>query len=88
MTKFSLKARWVLPIDREPMPATVVTIDDGVIVAVGDRLRCNGANPRPRRCGTTSRFGQRPHTSGILSVALSARSAGHAVARVDSACDC
>ncbi len=37
MTKFSLTARWVLPIDGDPLEGAVVTIDDGVIVAVGDR---------------------------------------------------
>ena len=37
MTKFSLTARWVLPIDGDPLEGGVVTVDDGVIVSVGDR---------------------------------------------------
>ncbi len=42
MTKFSITARWVLPIDGDPLEGAVVTIDDGVIVAVGDRSTAAG----------------------------------------------
>ncbi len=42
MTKFSLTARWVLPIDGDPLEGGVVTIDDGVIVAVADHSTAAG----------------------------------------------
>lgn len=43
MTRFSLTARWVLPVDGEPLPSGVVTIEDGLIVAVGDRSMATGS---------------------------------------------
>ncbi len=42
MTKFSLTARWVLPIEGDPLEGAVVTIDDGVIVDVVDRSAAAG----------------------------------------------
>ena len=42
MTKFSLKARWVLPIDGAPLEGAVVTIDSGRIVAVDDPTTSTG----------------------------------------------
>lgn len=42
MTKLSLTARWVLPVDGEPLEGAVVTIDEGVIVAVADRTAAAG----------------------------------------------
>ncbi len=37
MTQISLTARWVMPVDGPPQPGAVVTIDDGTILAVGER---------------------------------------------------
>ena len=42
MTQTSLTARWVLPIDGDPMEGALVTIDDGVIVAVAKRSAATG----------------------------------------------
>jgi len=42
MTQISLTARWVMPVDGPPLPGAVVTIDDGTIVAVGDRRSAAG----------------------------------------------
>jgi cytosine/adenosine deaminase-related metal-dependent hydrolase len=42
MTRFSLTARWVLPIDGDPLEGALVTIDDGVVVAVAERSAATG----------------------------------------------
>ncbi len=37
------RARWLLPIDREPIEKGALLVDDGRVVAVGPDLRANGA---------------------------------------------
>ena len=37
MTRFSLRARWIVPVEGEPISGGLVTIDDGTIVAFNDR---------------------------------------------------